>query len=118
MTIARRGVLTLDPAIATPAIPPQPSPGLPPGRPMGAPPLPMGDVPASDATTPTGRLRRCIFRRIDTVTPPARLRGQPSYQVMCLYGDGDSPLPLGDVASARPICEACTAPGIFRPDEA
>jgi hypothetical protein len=36
---------------------------------------------------------------------------------MCLYGS-DGPLPLGDIESARPTCEACTATGIFRPDEA
>jgi hypothetical protein len=26
-------------------------------------------------------------------------------------------LPLGDLESARPICDACTAGHIFRPDE-
>jgi len=37
---------------------------------------------------------------------------------MCLYGSAETELSLGDVESARPVCEACTATGIFRPDEA
>jgi hypothetical protein len=39
-----------------------------------------------------------------------------SYEVMCLYFP-DEPLPLGDIDEARPVCEGCTASGIFRPDE-
>jgi hypothetical protein len=83
---------------------------------MGVP-LPTHDVPAPDAVAPVGRLRRCTFRRIDRVTALPGRAVALSYEVMCLYGAGE-PASLGDVDSARPICEACTATGIFRPDEA
>jgi hypothetical protein len=77
----------------------------------------MGDAPAPDAITPVGRLRRCTFRRIDRVSlPPDRSQATP-YEVVCLYAGRDAPIALGDIAQARPVCEACTAPGIFRPDE-
>jgi hypothetical protein len=77
----------------------------------------LGDAPVADSVTPFGRLRRCTFRRIDYVQPlPGRSVGS-AYEVMCLYGGGDMPMPLGDVAAARATCEACTASGIFRPDE-
>jgi hypothetical protein len=36
---------------------------------------------------------------------------------MCLYRGLLSPMALGDIEEARPVCEACTASGIFRPDE-
>lgn len=80
--------------------------------------LPLGDVPAPDTVTPVGRLRRCTFRRIDRVEAlPGR--SHSAYEVMCLYfGSTDDPLALGDVDQARPVCAACTASGIFRPDEA
>ena len=64
-----------------------------------------------------GRLRRCTFRRIDRVSALPGRTERTSYEVMCLYGDADEPLALGDIAAARPICDACTASGIFRPDE-
>jgi hypothetical protein len=75
-------------------------------------------VPAPETITPAGRLRRCTFRRIDLVNPPPGRRERNSYEVMCLYGGAKTPLALGDIASARPICDACQAAGIFRPDEA
>jgi hypothetical protein len=76
------------------------------------------DVPAAESVTPAGRLRRCTFRRIDLVEVlPGRARAA-SYEVMCLYGGDAAGLPLGDVATAMPVCEACRATGIFRPDEA
>ncbi len=37
---------------------------------------------------------------------------------MCLYRGLQTPMALGDVEAARPICGECTATGIFRPDEA
>ncbi len=84
---------------------------------MGVP-VPLGDAPAPESVTPVGRLRRCTFRRIDRVSVlPGRTR-ETGYEVMCLYWDADTPLALGEVADARPVCEACTATGIFRPDEA
>ena len=49
----------------------------------------------------------------------APLPGRPqhtSYEVMCLYG-AEEPLALGDLVAARAMCDACTASGIFRPDE-
>jgi hypothetical protein len=58
-------------------------------------------------------LRRCTYRRMVAV----RRRPQPVYDVECLYPDRQAPLPLGDLSSARPICEACRAEHIFRPDE-
>jgi hypothetical protein len=75
-------------------------------------------VPAPESITPAGRLRRCTFRRIDLTSPLAGRLERSSYEVMCLYGGAETPLALGDIASARPICDACQAAGIFRPDEA
>jgi hypothetical protein len=77
----------------------------------------MHDVPAPESAAPVGRLRRCTFRRIDRVAILPGRSAAVAYEVMCLYGS-DGPLPLGDIESARPTCEACTATGIFRPDEA
>jgi hypothetical protein len=76
------------------------------------------DVPAAESVTPAGRLRRCTFRRIDLVEVLPRGARAAAYEVMCLYGADGSGLPLGDVATAMPVCEACQATGIFRPDEA
>jgi hypothetical protein len=39
------------------------------------------------------------------------------YDVDCLYPDRAVPLPLGDLDSAMPICNACTASHTFRADE-
>jgi len=39
------------------------------------------------------------------------------YDVECLFPDRRVPLPLGDLDAAMGICNACTAPHIFRPDE-
>jgi hypothetical protein len=75
-------------------------------------PLPlMATVPANG-----GYLRRCTFRRIQPMGVIGR-RAAPSYEVSCLYPDRQSVLPLGDINSARAICDACAATGIFRPDE-
>jgi hypothetical protein len=62
------------------------------------------------------RLRRCTFRRV-TAVEPERGRALPIYEVACLYPDREQALPLGDLDSARAICDACAATGIFRPDE-
>ena len=112
MTIARRRPGALDaiaPMPTTPVVrPPVPEVGVP---------VPLGDAPAPESVTPVGRLRRCTFRRIDQVSALPGRTQRTSYEVMCLYGT-DEPLALGDVNEARDVCEACTASGIFRPDEA
>lgn len=66
--------------------------------------------PASVSNAP---LRRCTFRKITTV---ANGRELPMYDVACTFPDRRRAIPLGDVESARPICDACTYQGIFRPD--
>jgi hypothetical protein len=66
--------------------------------------------PAAASSTP---LRRCTFRKIATV---ANGRDLPMYDVACTFPDRRRAIPLGDVESARPICDACTYQGIFRPD--
>lgn len=59
------------------------------------------------------RLRRCTFRRMSA----AGGRELPVYDVECLYPDRQVPIPLGDLETARPICNACTAEHVFRADE-
>lgn len=68
--------------------------------------------PAAAATLPS-HLRRCTYRRLIAVkrSPDAL------YDVECLYPDRIVPIPLGDLETARPICDGCTAAHIFRPDE-
>jgi hypothetical protein len=113
VTIARRRPSALDP-IAAPMPSPAPVRALVPE--LGVP-VSLGDAPAPDTVTPVGRLRRCTFRRIDRVSAlPGRPIGS-NYEVMCLYGTIAEPLALGGVDAARPVCESCTASGIFRPDE-
>jgi hypothetical protein len=63
---------------------------------------------------PAAPVRRCTFRRVTAVS---RGRGLPVYDVACLYPKRESPIPIGDLGTARSICESCTANGIFRPDE-
>jgi len=58
------------------------------------------------------RIRRCTFRRLISVESTERI-----YDVECLYPERRVPIPLGDLESALPICNACTAAHIFRPDE-
>ena len=59
------------------------------------------------------RIKRCTFRRLIRVEP----RGERRYDVECLYPDRKLAIPLGDLDAATPICNACTAAHIFRPDE-
>jgi hypothetical protein len=92
-------------AMALPAV-------TPPAMPVTRPPLPLlSPVPANG-----GYLRRCTFRKMELSTPVVR-RSEPAYAVTCLYPDRETPRPLGDLASARAICDGCAATGIFRPDE-
>lgn len=71
------------------------------------------DALAQPAQATEGHIRRCAFRRLVKV----QQRPQPLYDVECLYPDRLLPIPLGDLESARPICNACTARPVFRPDE-
>ena len=59
------------------------------------------------------RIRRCTYRRLVSLDR-ARER---VYEVECLFPDRRLPIPLGDLDSSLPICNACTAGHIFRPDE-
>ncbi len=59
------------------------------------------------------RIKRCTFRRLINVESS----GDRIYDVECLYPDRKVPIPLGDLEAATPICNACIAPHIFRPDE-
>ncbi|MGZ6339255.1 MAG: hypothetical protein ACXWNG_02695 [Candidatus Limnocylindrales bacterium] len=59
------------------------------------------------------RIRRCTFRRLTQVDVP----GERLYEVACLFPDRRLPVPLGDLQSALPICNSCTASHVFRPDE-
>lgn len=58
-------------------------------------------------------LRRCTFRRVTIVQQKGAL---PLYEAACMFPDRTTPLPLGDLATAKSACESCTAQGIFRPD--
>lgn len=59
------------------------------------------------------RIRRCTFRRLSAVASgPFSI-----YEVECLYPDRRAAIPVGDLEIATPICNACTAPRIFRADE-
>ena len=63
-----------------------------------------------------GYLRRCTFRRVELVQEATR-RSSADYTAACLYPDRVAGRPLGDLQSARAICDGCVATGIFRPDE-
>jgi hypothetical protein len=83
-----------------------------PALPAGRPTLPLlSPVPSNG-----GYLRRCTYRRIELAHAGTR-RADPVYDVTCLYPDRETGRPLGDLASARAICDGCGATGIFRPDE-
>jgi hypothetical protein len=64
------------------------------------------------AATADSHIRRCTFRRLIAVE-----RNPAVYDVECLFPDRLIPIPLGDLESARPICNSCTARPVFRPDE-
>lgn len=59
------------------------------------------------------RIKRCTFRRVTAVDR----RLERTYGVDCLFPDRAFSMPLGDMESAMPICNACMASGIFRADE-
>lgn len=77
-------------------------------------PLSLEPVPQPDPShLAPHRIKRCTFRRLIRV----ELKGDRVYDVECLYPDRKLPIPLGDLEAAMPICNACTASHIFRPDE-
>jgi hypothetical protein len=59
------------------------------------------------------RIKRCTYRRLIWLDRPH----ERVYEVECLYPDRKVPVPLGDLDTSMPICNACTAAHIFRPDE-
>lgn len=73
-------------------------------------PMPTRQLPMA---MPEAPLRRCTFRRVSAVQTG---RAGAVYDVACMYPDRTRPMPLGDLDSARPICESCVALGTFRPD--
>ena len=77
--------------------------------------LPLPVVPPEDEAYRLApqRIKRCTFRRLIQVEVGA----ERLYDVECLLPDRRVPIPLGDLDSAGPICNACTAPHTFRPDE-
>ena len=59
------------------------------------------------------RIKRCTYRRLIQFD----VSGERASDVECLFPDRRLPIPLGDLESAMPICNSCTAAHIFRPDE-
>ena len=74
---------------------------------------PLAPPEVSTSGLAAQRIRRCTFRRLIQLD----VAGERITEVDCLYPDRRLPIPLGDLQSATPICNACTAPHIFRPDE-
>jgi hypothetical protein len=75
--------------------------------------LPVVPLPADAYHLAPHRIKRCTFRRLIDV----QVDDERVYDVECLFPDRKVPIPLGDLESAMPICNACTAPHTFRPDE-
>jgi len=59
------------------------------------------------------RIKRCTYRRLISLDRAH----ERVYEVECLFPDRRLPIPLGDLDSSTPICNACTAAHIFRADE-
>lgn len=76
-------------------------------------PLPMVPPEADPYRLAPQRIKRCTFRRLIQIESGA----ERLYDVECLLPDRRLPIPLGHLDAAMPICNACTAPHIFRPDE-
>lgn len=58
------------------------------------------------------RIRRCAHRRVVCVSSAV-----DDYEVHCLHPTLGVALPIGDMATATDVCNACTAEETFRPDE-
>ena len=82
-------------------------------QPVMALPLPMIPSQPDAYHLAPHRIKRCTFRRLIQV----ETTNERVYDVECLFPDRRVPIPLGDLDAAMPICNACTAPHIFRPDE-
>lgn len=72
-----------------------------------------GARPQMAVSTESEPLRRCTFRYVKAT---AKGHSLPMYEVACTFPDRQKQIPLGDIESARPICQACTYQGIFRAD--
>lgn len=70
-------------------------------------------APTPEPLLAAPRIRRCTFRRVTLV----ERHRERTFEVDCLYPDRALPIPLGDLDGATPICNLCTATGIFRADE-
>ena len=76
-------------------------------------PLPNPSLEPDPYRLAAQRIKRCTFRRLIQIDS-----GQNRlYDVECLLPDRRVPIPLGHLESATPICNTCTAPHTFRPDE-
>ena len=80
-------------------------------------PLVAHDAPRAQDTDPgrlaPHRIKRCTYRRLVALERP----NERVYEVECLFPDRKVPIPLGDLDSATPVCNACTAAHISRADE-
>jgi hypothetical protein len=76
-------------------------------------PLPVVPPEADTYRLAPQRIKRCTFRRLIQI----KVGAERLYDVECLLPDRRVPIPLGNLESAVPICNSCTAPHIFRPDE-
>jgi len=74
---------------------------------------PLAPPEVSPSGMAAQRIRRCTFRRLIQLD----VAGERATDVECLFPDRRLPMPLGDMESAMPICNHCTAAHIFRPDE-
>jgi hypothetical protein len=83
------------------------------GNPPLALPLPVSPVEPAPSGLAAHRIRRCTFRRLIQL----EVAHERVTDVQCLLPDRRLPIPLGDMESATPICNSCTAAHIFRPDE-
>jgi hypothetical protein len=68
---------------------------------------------ASESRIAPHRIKRCNYRRLISLERPR----ERVYEAECLYPDRKLAIPLGDLDCCLPICNACTAPHIFRADE-
>ena len=66
-------------------------------------PLVVQPAPVDPLRLAPHRIKRCTFRRMIRIDA----RGERLYDVECLYPDRKVPIPLGDLESATPICNAC-----------
>jgi hypothetical protein len=73
----------------------------------------VAPIEPSPSNLAAQRIKRCTFRRLIQL----EIGRERATDVQCLYPDRRLPIPLGNLESAMPICNSCTAAHIFRPDE-